>query len=123
MSRALRTVFLVHAAVAVVFGVPLLIVPGRFLTWVGWAPIDPIAGRLVGAALLALGWGSYRGWQAAERRDVRFLVEVEVAFTALACVGLARHLFVAHYPLFPWLVFGLFLAFALVWGFFLVRRE
>jgi hypothetical protein len=123
MSRGLRILFLVHMVVALVFGVPLLLIPGRLLQWVGWAPIDPIAGRLLGAALLALGWSSFRGWQLMGKRDVRLLVEMEAVFTGLACVGLARHLLFASYPLFPWLVFAVLAVFFLAWAFFLVRRE
>jgi hypothetical protein len=123
MSKGLRTLFLAHMAVALVFGVPLLLIPGRTLLWVGWAPIDRIAARLLGAALLALGWSSFRGWQLMGKRDVRLLVEMEAAFTGLACIGLARHLFLGRYPLFPWLVFAILAAFFLGWGFFLVRRE
>lgn len=123
MSKALKTVFAAHAIVAVIFGLPLLIAPGRLLTWVGWAPIDPILSRVLGAALLALGWSSFRARQAASYREVRLLIELEAAFTGLACVGLLRHLLVARWPLFPWLVFALYLVFALAWIYFLVRRE
>jgi hypothetical protein len=123
MSKGLRMVFLAHMVVSVVFGVPLLFIPGRMLMWLNWTPIDPIASRLLGATLLALGWSSFRGWQLTGKRDVRLLVETEAVFTGLACVGLARHLFLQHYPLFPWLVFALFLVFFLAWTFFLVRRE
>jgi hypothetical protein len=123
MSRGLRMLFLVHMAVALVFGVPLLLIPGRMLQWLNWAPIDPVVSRVLGAALLALGWSSFRGWQLMGKRDVRLLVEMEAAFTGLACVGMGRHLFFASYPLFPWLVFALFLLFFLAWTFFLVRRE
>jgi hypothetical protein len=123
MSKALRTLFLVHVVTALVFGVPLIIVPGRFLELVDWAPIDPIAGRLLGAALLALGWSSFRGWQATAQPGVRVLVELEAVFTGLACVGLARHLFVGSYPVFPWLVFAVFAIFFLAWAYFLVRRD
>lgn len=123
MSKALKTTFLVHAVVAVVFGLPLLIIPGRLLTWVGWAPIDPIAGRLLGAVMLALAWSSFRGWMATERAQVAILVEMEAVYTVLACVGLLRHLLFGQWPWFPWLVFALYLVFALAWIYFLVRRE
>lgn len=123
MPKGLKTLFLVHAVVAVVFGLPLLIIPGRLLTWVGWAPIDPIAGRLLGAVMLGLAWSSFRGWMAEERAKVAILVELEAVYTVLACVGLLRHLLFAHYPWFPWFVFAIYLAFALAWIYFLVRRE
>jgi hypothetical protein len=121
MPKGLRTLFLVHAVVAVVFGLPLLIVPGRLLTWVGWAPIDPIVSRLLGAAMLGLAWSSFRGWLATERARVALLVELEAVYTVLACVGLLRHLLVARYPLVPWLVFAMYLGFALAWMYFVVR--
>jgi hypothetical protein len=121
MSQARKTTFAIHAVVALLLGLPLLIAPGQLLTWLGWAPIDPIISRLLGAALLALAWSSFRGWRATAARDVQVLVEMEAAFTVLACVGLLRHLLVGHWPLIPWLVFALTLAFALAWIYFLVR--
>mgnify|MGYP001826028402 CR=1 FL=1 len=123
MPKGLKTLFLVHGVVSLVFGLPLLIIPGRLLTWVGWAPIDPIAGRLLGAVMLALAWGGFRGWLAEERAKVAILVELEAVYTVLACVGLLRHLLVGSWPLFPWLVFALHLGFALAWVYFLLRRK
>lgn len=123
MSKELRTAFAVHAVMSAIFGAVLLIIPGRFLEWIGWAPIDPIASRILGAALLALAWSSFRGWQAREWAQVALLVELEVVFTILACVGLGRHLFFASYPAWPWIFFGLFAAWAIAWVFFWVRER
>jgi hypothetical protein len=122
MSKALKTTFLVHAVVAAVAGILLFLIPGRFLLFLGWAPIDPIASRLLGAATLALGWSSFRGWQASEWAEVVVLVEMEAVFTVLACIGLLRHLLFASYPLVPWLVFVIYLIFAVAWVFFLLRK-
>jgi hypothetical protein len=121
MPKAMRTTFLIHALVCVVGGLLLLIIPGRTLLALGWAPIDPILGRVLGAALLALGWSSFRGWQATEWAQVRVVVELEAVFSALACVGLLRHLLFAHWPLTVWLLFAVFFLFALAWTVFLVR--
>jgi hypothetical protein len=123
MSKALRTTFLVHAVVSLLSGAPLFIVPGQMLTWLGWAPIDPLASRVLGAALLAVAWSSLRGWLATERARVAILIEMEAVFTVLACVGLLRHLLAGGWPLVPWLALALFLAFALAWVTFLVRKE
>jgi hypothetical protein len=115
MSKTLKTLFLVHAVVGVIFGLPMLIAPGRFLTALGWAPIDPIVSRLLGAALLAVSWSSFRGWQADERAQVGLLVEMEAAFCVLGCVGLLRHLLFSAFPFLPWLVFGILAVFAVAW--------
>ena len=123
MSKALKYTFLIHAVVAVLFGVPLLIVPGRFLGWFGWAPIDPIISRLLGAALLALAWSSFRGWRATERAQVAILVEMEAVFTVLGCVGLLRHLLFAGYPAMVWMVFAILGIFAIAWIVSLLRKQ
>jgi hypothetical protein len=121
MSKALKITFLVHAVVAALAGALLLLIPGRFLRALDWAPIDPILSRLLGAALLALAWGSLRGWRASERAQVAMLVELEAVFTVLGCIGLLRHLLTAPYPLMVWLVFAVFLVFAIAWVIFLLR--
>jgi hypothetical protein len=117
MSRSLRTLFLVHATVAAVVGLLLLASPGRFLGLLGWAPIDPITSRLLGAALLALAWGSYRGWRATERIQVAILVELQAAFCLLASAGMLRHLATAAWPWYVWLLFVGFVAFTIAWAY------
>lgn len=122
MSRSLRNTFLVHAVVAVLFGLPLLIAPGRFLDVFGWAPIDPIMSRLVGAALLALGWGSFRGWRAATRSDVEILLQVEVIFTVLSVLAILRHVTGGSWPWYVWTMLLTFAAFAVAWIYHLLRK-
>jgi hypothetical protein len=115
MSKELRTTFLIHAVTSVIFGALLFFIPGRFLEWIKWAPIDPIASRVLGAAFLALAWSSYRGSRAQSWAQVALLVELEAAVTVLACIGLARHLFFWRYPVWPWIFFAIFAIFAVAW--------
>jgi len=115
MSKALKFTFLIHAVVALILGALLLIIPGRFLGWIGWAPVEPIINRVLGAALLALAWSSFRGWLATERAQVAILIEMEVAFTVLGCIGVLRHLLFAPYPLMVWIVFAILALFAIAW--------
>jgi hypothetical protein len=116
MSRSLRTLFLIHAVVGVIFGVPMLIAPGRLLMFVGWWPIDPIISRLLGAAILALAWSSFRGWRTDDRARVALLLEMEAVYTVLGCVGLLRHLLFGSFPFVPWAVFIILAAFAAAWA-------
>lgn len=115
MAKWLRIVFLVHMVVSAALGALLLAAPGRFLGWLGWAPVDPLLSRVLGAAFLALAWGSFRGWRARERAQVALLLEVEAAFTILACVGLLRHLLFANYPWMVWTLLAGLAAFAVAW--------
>jgi hypothetical protein len=123
MSQSLRITLFLHALVAFVFGLGLLAAPGQFLDIFGWQPVDPLISRILGAAMLALGWGSIRGYRAASWEEVEILVEVETAFTVLAAVGLLRHLLVGSWPWYVWMVFAIFTVFALAWVYHLLRKK
>lgn len=122
MQKTTKATFLVHMIVAGLTGFVLWAAPGRFLTLLGWAPIDPIISRFLGAALLACALSSYRGWRAADFMQVAALVEIELVFTSLACAGLLRHILFGWWPLMVWILFGILVAFALAWGAALVRK-
>ena len=115
MSKMLKYTFLVHGVVGAICGALLLIIPGRLLQGIGWSPIDPIISRILGAALLALAWSSFRGWQATDRARVAIVVETEAVFTVLGCLGLLRHLAFAHYPATVWGMFIVLALFAVAW--------
>ncbi len=122
MSKSLRYIFAVHAVVSLLFGAALLAAPGRFLGMFGWAPVDPLLSRVLGAALLALAWSSYRGYRAAERRQVAVLIELEAAFCVLAAAGLLRQTLGYSYPWYVWMLLGMYVAFAAAWIWALVRK-
>ena len=124
MSQSTKYTFLVHAIVSVILGIPLLLVPGRFLPLFGWPEdgIDPLISRILGAAVVALAYSSYRGWQAADWDDVKILVEAEAIFTILGVLAMLRHLFGFPWPIDiyswafgVWLIFAIFVIFAIAW--------
>jgi hypothetical protein len=117
MTQSTKYTFLIHAVVAVIMGIPLFLVPGRFLPLFGWVEegIDPMLTRVFGAAILAFAWSSYRGWRSTDWEQVSIVVEAEVVFTVLAVVGLLRHLIGFSWPAGVWLIFGLFVVFAIAW--------
>ena len=123
MSKSLKYTFLIHVVVSLIFGAALLLAPGRFLGLFGWAPIDPLISRLLGAALLALAWSSYRGWGASSYEQVSVLVEMEVIFTVFGSVGLLRHLLKAWYPWYVWFLLAVLLVFAIAWTYHLWKKE
>jgi hypothetical protein len=123
MSNITRISFLIHTFVSLIFGIPLLLVPGGFLDIFGWAPVDPLISRLLGAALIGMAWTSLRGWRASDWSEVGIIVEGEAIFCVLGCIGLARHLFFAWYPFMVWFVFALMLIFAIVWIIAWIRKE
>ena len=144
ISSTLRYTFLVHAVVAFVLGILLLLIPGRTLGLLGWVPdfvhlpdstqavpggtfVDPVFTRLVGAALLALGFSSLRAClgpgfslRGASRpwSQVILLVEMEVVYCLLGAVAfLAGYILRQRpFPIVGWASFIVLVAFAVVFG-------
>ena len=61
VPKSLRTWFVIHFVLDFIFAIPLILAPRAFLGLLGWTSIDPIAARLVGAALIGIGGESYLG--------------------------------------------------------------
>ncbi len=113
MPQGFRYVFLLHLIVAGVVGLLLLIIPGQVLPWVNWETGAPITSRLLGAVLVALAWGSFRGLLAGGWRETAFVVEMEAIASLLACAGLLRHLIIpGQWSLAAWIALAVSAAFA-----------
>jgi hypothetical protein len=117
MSKYLKGLFAVHAVITLVFGVPLLLVPGRTLDLFHREPQDPLLTRLLGAAFIALAVGSLRGFKTPDKSLIKTIIEMDLVFCVLGAIGFARHLFgSASYAPIIWLIFGLLTVFAIAWA-------
>ncbi len=56
--QVLRNWFLIHFTVDMIFALPLFFLPDFFLKSLGWKIVDPVAARLVAAALFGIGISS-----------------------------------------------------------------
>ena len=61
LPKTLRWWFVVHFVADVLFAVPLFLAPRAFLGALGWTAVDPVATRLVAAALFGIGIQSLLG--------------------------------------------------------------
>jgi hypothetical protein len=85
-----RGIFIVQSAVLFVLGLPLLLVPAAAAPFWPW-PLTPLAGRAVGAWLLALSVaGAHVVWEN-DRRRVRSAAASYLALALLQLVALARY--------------------------------
>ncbi len=116
MIKIVKILFLVYSINTLLLGLPLFLMPGRFLGLFGWEPVDPLISRLLGAALLAMTWCAFRGYLAYEPDQAKMLVSGNLVFTALGAFGLLRHLVGYYFPFMVWLVFGLLAFWAIVWA-------
>lgn len=116
MEKSVKILLLVYSINTLIFGLPLFLMPGRFLGLFGWEPVDPLITRLLGAALLAMTWCAFRGYQAYEADQAKMLVSGNLVFTALGAIGFLRHLVGYYFPFMVWFVFGLLTVWAIVWA-------
>ncbi|MES1207356.1 MAG: hypothetical protein ABUS79_15570 [Pseudomonadota bacterium] len=119
IPASLRAWFVVHSLVDIAVAVPLLLAPEALLPRFGWQSVDPVASRLVAAALLAIGVQSWRG-----RNDgaaaYRAMLALKVVWSAAAIVALT----IAIGRGAPPLTFGflaMFLGFCGVWTYYAIR--
>lgn len=122
MSRGLKITFLIHAIVALVFGIVLYLQPGLWATLAQWTPFDGNMTRIYGAALLALAVSSWFGYRAARWDEVRILVLMEIALTVLSTVGGLWGLLFRGAPAFGWVSVVIWVVFAVAWIYFYVNR-
>jgi hypothetical protein len=148
MSPGLRILFLVHAIVAAVVGLPLFIAPGSFLTFVGWRPemvdlppewgipaelglqipgttfVDPVVTRILGAAMIALAISSFLGWRSSNWGEVKNIVVLEVVFCVLSVIAIVFTMVRSNFemPVFGYVTATIFALFAVAWVWFLWRR-
>ena len=116
MKPMLKFFCYLFGVLCLIFGAGLLLVPGRLLGMVYWAPVDPHISRILGAALLAMAWLAWRMVRTTENGLVVVGTEVFFIFTFLSSVGLLRHVLVAYYPLVVWILTIVMLLFAVYWG-------
>lgn len=114
MSKIYKPALLVDIIINAVLGALLLALPGRVLTLLGWQPIDPIISRILGAALMAFAWGGVRVWRGASEPEAKLLLQMELVFDGLGAIGILRHLVVASWPWYIWLLFIVMAAYALL---------
>jgi hypothetical protein len=122
MSRGLKITFLIHAIVALVFGLVLYVQPGLWAKMVNWTPYDANMTRVYGAALLALAVSSWFGNRAARWEEVRILVLMEIALTVLSTAGGLWGLLFRGAPVFGWGSVLIWVVFAVAWIYFYVNR-
>jgi hypothetical protein len=117
MTGFAKTLFFVFMIICLITGLPLLVIPGRFLGIFKWAPVEPMIVRLLGAALLSFSWGSWKSLRATNLRQTLLFVEMLVILCLFGAIGWFRHLLIAYYWPGIWAVAILLLVFGLLWVF------
>jgi hypothetical protein len=122
ISSGLKTTFLVHAIVGLIFGLVYLLIPAQFGAAVGWSMADPMAFRLVGAAVLTFALSSWLAYRAQVWDRVDIVVVMEIVWTVLGTLVTLWALLSGAIPAIGWLNAVILAAFAVAFGYFYSRR-
>jgi hypothetical protein len=112
----LRTWFVVHFIVDMLTGIPLLLFPELVMPLLGWNTIDPIASRVVGAALMGIGIESWLGRNAGIE-VFRAMLNLKVIWSGGAVLGIALGMWKGGAQA-GWLFLGVFVIFWFVWVYY-----
>ena len=117
ISSGLKTLFLVHFIVGIVFALIFLLIPTVYGNVVGWEVKDPGAFRLIGAAMLGFSSTSILCFRNPVWEKVKITVVMEIVWTALGTLATVWALLFEGFPPIAWLnvvLLGLFVIFFLI---------
>jgi hypothetical protein len=116
---SLRRWFVVHFVADMLFAIPLLLAPGAVLNLFGWTCVDPVATRLVGAALVAIGGQSLIG-RDDEVAAFRSMLNLKILWS-LSAIGALVVGLIAGAPPVVWGLLAIFMAFSSLWIAYRIR--
>lgn len=122
VPQALRNWFLFHFVVDIMFAIPLLIFPVYFLKILDWKIVDPVAARLVAAALFGIGIVSFLSYKST-LDTYKAMLNLKIFWSLGAITGLTISLIQRDQdrPFALWLLLFVFVAFNCLWGYWKIR--
>lgn len=118
MSSGLKTTFLIHTPLSLLFGIVFYLIPDMWADLVNWTPFDATMTRLMGASALAIGVMSWLAYKADSWEEVRIPVQFEIVFTVVGALISLYAYFISGAPLFIWLIIVIFVVFGALWIYF-----
>ena len=116
---ALRTWFIVHFVADWLFALPLFLFPDPFLRMLGWTSVDPMASRIVAAALFGIGTQSLLARNASVDA-FREMLGLKVIWSSTATAGIVWSTLEGG-PAMGWAFAATFAAFCGLWSYYRVR--
>ena len=122
ISQGLKTTFLIHFIVALLFGLGFLFMPVLVGSWYGLNVQEPDTYRLLGAVMLGFAVSSWFAYRATDWESVRIVVVMELVWTILGTLVLLYALLFAGFPALGWLNAVILGAFAIAFGRFYFQK-
>ena len=118
VPRSLRIWFVIHFAADYLAAIPLMAAPVAVLSLLGWQVVDPLATRLVAAALFGIGGVSLTG-RNADAPSFRHMLTMKLIWASTAILGIAWSI-AEGAPQAAWGFLVIFVLFGLLWGYYRV---
>jgi len=119
IPRGLKTWFVIHFVIDMLFAIPLLLLPEMILPLFGWESFDPVMPRLVGAALLGIGGESLFSRNATgEAFNALLRLKIIWASGAILALGLG---ILRGGPPATWGFLVIFVGFLVIWIYFKIK--
>jgi len=120
--KFLKIWFIIHFFTDLIFAVPLFLFPVDFLQLLDWHTIDPLATRIVAAALLAIGIESFLGRNASVE-TYKNMLNLKIIWSAAVVAGVSISIYQSSYSttIFEWLLLLIFLLFNIIWVYWRIR--
>lgn len=116
LPTGLKTWFVIHFVVDMLFAIPLLLLPGLILPLFGWESFDPVMPRLVGAALLGIGGESLFS-RNAPKEAFKALLRLKIIWASGAILALVLGILNGGPPI-TWGFLAIFIGFLGIWVYF-----
>jgi hypothetical protein len=120
ISSGLKTTFLVHVIVGLIFGLGMLLFPQAWSA-LGVSVKEPEMYRLVGAAILGYTASSWWAYKETSWEKVKIVVQMEIVWTILATLVILWGLIFAGLPAVEWVNAIIMACFAAAFSFFYSR--
>lgn len=123
ISKLLEIVFFVHFILGIIIGFIFLFIPEIYCDLVGYSIIDKGSFRLIGAASLALGSGSFFGYRSKDWEKVKLIVLIELVWLVFANGAMLYWLIFESGPIAGWLIEVMFICFLVAFLYSYIQEE
>lgn len=122
VPQSLRIWFVIHFVLDFLFAIPLMIAPIYSLRLFGWQTIDPIATRIVAAALFGIGFASLLG-RNADVETYKEMLNLKIIWSFSAVIGILLSLLQDSQgkPPVVLALLVIFMTFNLLWVYWMFR--
>jgi hypothetical protein len=119
VPESLRFWFIIHFAADMLFAVPLILFPLRFLGFWGFEAVDPLTARLVGAALAGIG-GNSLFMHKGGIPEFSSMLTLKIIWSAAAVISIVISI-IEGGPAALYIFLAIFICFSLLWIYYKIR--